>query len=111
MPSTVVTVDKSTVYRMAEGERALVRLMPFRPGLMAASGLAIALATGLAPLLLGANGWSGEGAFLSSAQWYVPRPGTFAYHLTSVLFFDLGVFIVVVGVSVGMINRFEEELE
>ena len=99
------------VYRMSEGSAALKRLIPFRPGVIAAVGLSIALATGLLPLALGATPWSDGAAFLTSYQGYVPRAGADPYHMPSVLFFDLGVFIVVVGVSVGMINRFEEELE
>ena len=99
------------VYRMSEGRRALTRLVPFRPGKIASVGLAIALVTGAAPLVMSlVPGWEGA-PFLTSGQAYVPRPGYFPYHLPSVAFFDLGVFIVVVGVSVGMINRFEEELE
>jgi multisubunit Na+/H+ antiporter MnhB subunit len=99
------------VYRMAEGKRALTRLVPFRPGKIAAVGLAIALVTGVVPLIMSLLPGGGEAAFLTSAQAYIPRPGADPYHLASVAFFDLGVFIVVVGVSVGMINRFEEELE
>ena len=51
-------------------------------------------------------------AFLTSGHWYIPLPGRGQHlPLTSAMFFDLGVFLVVVGVSVGIINRFEEELE
>jgi multisubunit Na+/H+ antiporter MnhB subunit len=42
---------------------------------------------------------------------YIPRLGATPFHLPSVAFFDFGVFLVVVGVSVGMLNRFEEELD
>jgi multicomponent K+:H+ antiporter subunit A len=99
------------VYRMSEGREALTRLVPFRPGKIAAVGLALALATGGVPLLIGLLTGSGAEPFLTSGQGYIPRPGYFPYHLPTVAFFDLGVFIVVIGVSVGMINRFEEELE
>ena len=99
------------VYRMSEGREALTRLVPFRPGKIAAVGLALALATGGVPLLIGLLAGQGAEPFLTSGQGYIPRPGYFPYHLPSVAFFDLGVFIVVIGVSVGMINRFEEELE
>ncbi|MFG0293409.1 MAG: hydrogen gas-evolving membrane-bound hydrogenase subunit E [Phycisphaerales bacterium JB050] len=92
-------------YRMSEGGQALRRLIPITPGGMGAIGLAIALTTGLLPVLVGLP-------FFTSGQGYIPLPGADApYHWTSVMFFDLGVFIVVIAVSVGMINRFEEELE
>lgn len=99
------------VYRMSDGVGALKRLMPVKPGKLAAAGLAIALATGVAPLLLGLLPIGLRPPFLTSDHWYIPLPGGGEYHLTTVLFFDLGVFLVVVAVSVGMINRFEEELE
>lgn len=103
-------------YRMAAGNFALRVLLPIKPGIMAAFGLLIALATGLTPVLLEAvTGGSGAGGLggplLMSDNQYLPLPGAGEFHWTSVMLFDLGVFIVVVAVSVGMINRFEEELE
>jgi multicomponent K+:H+ antiporter subunit A len=98
-------------YRMATGVEALKRLLPIKPGVTAAIGLSIALATAAAPLLFGVA-TSGEPLpILTSNHSYLPLPGGGEYHWTSVVLFDLGVFIVVVGVSVGMINRFEEELD
>ncbi len=92
-------------YRMSEGGDALRRLVPVTPGVMGAIGLAIAIATGLIPMLIGQP-------FFTSSQGYIPLPGADSpFHWTSVMFFDLGVFIVVIAVSVGIINRFEEELE
>ncbi len=92
------------VYRMAEGQRALRRILPIKPGPLAALGLAIALATAVFPLLLG-------DPLLRSYQGEIPLPGGGSYHFASVLFFDLGVLFVVVAVSVGIINRLTEELE
>ena len=90
--------------------------MPIKPGLLAAIGLAIALITGVAPLMLSllTGGWDEGGIggpFFMSDNQYIDLPGGGVYHWTSVALFDLGVFIVVVAASVGMINRFEEELE
>jgi multicomponent K+:H+ antiporter subunit A len=103
-------------YRMSAGVDGLRRLMPIKPGLLAAIGLAIALITGFAPLLLKllTGGWDAGGIggpFFMSDNQYIDLPGGGVYHWTSVALFDLGVFIVVVAASVGMINRFEEELE
>ncbi len=92
------------VYRMAEGREALRRLLPIKPGTSAALGLLIALVTAVMPLVAGLP-------LLTSVNTHIPLPGDGEFHFASAMFFDIGVFIVVVGVSVGMINRFEEELE
>ena len=92
------------VYRMAEGREALRRLLPVKPGTSAALGLTIALITATLPLAFGFP-------LLTSVNSHIPLPGDGEFHFASAMFFDIGVFIVVVGVSVGMINRFEEELE
>jgi multicomponent K+:H+ antiporter subunit A len=92
------------VYRMAEGRGALTKLLPIKPGPLAAVGLTIALLTALTPLALGEP-------FLRSATGYLDLPGGGQYHWATVLPFDLGVMIVVVAVSVGVINRLTEELE
>jgi len=92
------------VYRMAEGRNALTKLLPIKPGPLAAVGLTIALMTASVPLLVGEP-------FLRSATGYLQLPGDAEYHWASVLPFDFGVMIVVVAVSVGVINRLTEELE
>jgi len=92
------------VYRMADGRGALTKLLPIKPGPMAALGLLLALTTAATPLALGEP-------FLRSATGYLPLPGGGEYHWASVLLFDIGVLIVVVAVSVGVINRLTEELE
>lgn len=92
------------VYRMAEGPTALKRLLPIKPGLMAATGLGIALLTAVAPMLFGRP-------FLTSHLAHITLANHADLHISSSLFFDLGVLIVVVAASVGMINRLTEELE
>ena len=83
---------------------ALKQLLPMKPGPMAAMGLLIALITAVVPVIFGKE-------LLRSWHNYIPLPGGGEYHFTSVTFFDLGVLIVVVAVSVGIINRLTEELE
>ncbi len=100
------------VYRMTEGFDALKRIVPIRPGHLAATGLSLALGTGLlVPMLLMLTGAVDDAAFLRSWHGYIPLFGGAEYHLTTVMFFDLGVFLCVVGASMGIINRLEEELE
>jgi multisubunit Na+/H+ antiporter MnhB subunit len=99
------------VYRMAEGAAGLRRVVPVHPGVLAGVGLSFALVTGFLPVLVGAAALDGALPLFYSVQMYIPRLGATPFHLPSVAFFDFGVFLVVVGVSVGMLNRFEEELD
>ena len=92
------------VYRMAKGHEALKQLLPIKPGTLAAIGLLIALTTAMVPLLFGLP-------ILTSHTGAIPLAGSDPYHYSTVVFFDLGVLIVVVAVSVGVINRLTEELE
>ena len=92
------------LYRMAEGRAALIRLIPFHPRVLVSLGLAIAIATAVAPMLLGAD-------VLQSHVADVRLGYGQSAHFASAVFFDAGVLLVVVGVSVGMIQRLAEELE
>ncbi|MEM7807798.1 MAG: hydrogen gas-evolving membrane-bound hydrogenase subunit E, partial [Planctomycetota bacterium] len=93
------------VYRMTFGAEALYQLLPVRERTMMGAGLLIAAVTGLVPLLLGLP-------FLTSNNGYLPLPGgDGTYHWATVLFFDLGVFLIVVGSVVGMIDALAKELE
>ena len=100
----LVAAVSLAVYRMAEGPDALKKLLPMKPGPLAAWGLLVALTTAVVPLLLGYP-------LLRSHTAVIPLPGQGAFHWASVMFFDLGVLIVVIAVSVGVINRLTEELE
>ncbi|RMH24293.1 MAG: DUF4040 domain-containing protein, partial [Planctomycetota bacterium] len=92
------------VYRMAKGPEALKSLLPIKPGVLAGLGLLIALATALTPVAFGLP-------VLTSYNGAIPLPGADPYHFSTVVFFDLGVLIVVIAVSVGVIHRLTEELE
>jgi multicomponent K+:H+ antiporter subunit A len=80
------------------------RLIPLRPHLFIALGLALAAATGAVALML-------DLPFLTSNNGYLPLPGGKYFHWATVMFFDAGVFFVVVGVTVGMIDALSRELE
>ncbi len=100
------------LFRMSHGRDAMTRLMPIHPRVIVAAGLAIATLTGLFPMIYG--------PFFSVEQEAMPMLRSFApyvnlgvgepVHMPSALFFDLGVLLVVIGVSVGMIVRLGEEI-
>ncbi len=92
------------VNRMSEGPASVRRLHPFTPTRMIALGLGLALTTGVVPLLMGR-------AFLTSAHAHIPLGAGVSFHWASVMTFDLGIFFVVVGVSLGILHRLTEELE
>jgi multisubunit Na+/H+ antiporter MnhB subunit len=80
-------------------------LLPVRERTLIASGLFAAAATGAAAMAFGLP-------FLTSNNGYLPLPGDGgAFHWATVALFDAGVFLVVVGVTVGMIDALSREIE
>ena len=96
------------VQRMSEGGGSLNRMMSIPERLFIAVGLTLALVTGVTPILL-------DLPFFTSAHGYLHLPTitgqTFDFEWASVMVFDLGVFMVVTGVVLGMINALAAELE
>ncbi len=92
------------LYRMCAGGEALRRLLPVRERTLIATGLFLAAGTGAAALLLGLP-------FMTSNNGYLPLPGGQTVHWATVALFDAGVFLVVVGVTVGMIDALSREIE
>jgi multisubunit Na+/H+ antiporter MnhB subunit len=93
------------LYRMCAGGEALRSLLPVRERTLVASGLLVASATGAAAMAFGLP-------FLTSNNGYLPLPGgDAAFHWATVALFDAGVFLVVVGVTVGMIDALSREIE
>ena len=92
------------VYRMCFGCDALYRLLPVRERTLIGVGLLLATLTAAAPLLLGLP-------LLTSNNGYLPLPGGGYYHWSTVLIFDLGVYLIVIGSVVGMIDALARELE
>ncbi len=92
------------VYRMSFGCDALYKLLPVRERTMIGVGLLLAVATAAAPLLLGLP-------LLTSNNGYLPLPGGATFHWATVMVFDAGVFLIVVGSVVGMIDALARELE
>lgn len=93
------------LFRMANGRGALIRLMPFHPRVLVSLGLGIALATAIVPLFFG------RPLLTSLVIDALPIGFGQSIHFASAVFFDAGVLMVVVGVSVGMIQRLSEEIE
>ncbi len=80
------------------------RLLPVRPDRLLGAGILLAAGTGLAGLV-----W--DGRFLTSA--YIERdlPLLGTVKLTSVLVFDAGVYLVVLGLGLTLIRLLGEEAE
>lgn len=91
------------LYRMSHGTNAMMRLMPIHPRVLVAVGLGVAALTGIVPLFFGEP-------MLRSIAPYINLGFGEPVHMPSAMFFDVGVLLVVVGVSVGMIVRLGEEL-
>jgi NADH:ubiquinone oxidoreductase subunit 5 (subunit L)/multisubunit Na+/H+ antiporter MnhA subunit/multisubunit Na+/H+ antiporter MnhB subunit len=92
-------------HRMAQGRASLRHMMRAREHTVIAAGLLLAMAAGVGPLLLGRP-------FLTSRFGYLQLPGTDdQVEWTTVLVFDLGVFLVVLGVVLAMINAMSKESE
>ncbi len=92
------------LYAMAHGREALIDLMPVHPRVLVAVGFLIALATAALPLL-----W-GYPLLRSFGIDAFPLGFGQSIHLVTAAFFDIGVLLVVVGVSTGMIQRLGDEL-
>lgn len=93
------------LYRMSHGREAMDRIMPIHPRVLVAGGLVIAGITAVVPLFF-------DQALLTSTVFDIPLPYTpEPLHVPTAFFFDVGVLLVVIGVSVGMIVRLGEEVE
>jgi multisubunit Na+/H+ antiporter MnhB subunit len=99
----IVAVALAT-YRMAYGAQALHTAVPIHPRILVFTGLATAMLTALVPLAFGAP-------VLRSVVTDVHLLPEMKIHFVSALFFDIGVLLVVVGSSLGVVTRFSEELE
>ena len=93
------------VHRMSEGGPSLEQLLPCQERLIIGLGLLCAVGGGIGSLVMGLP-------FLTSNYGYVYLPGMEGgLEWATVMIFDLGVFLVVAAVVVGMINALSKELE
>jgi multicomponent Na+:H+ antiporter subunit A len=92
----------AVVLRFIAGGRQWVQdVLPARPEVLLGVGLATALATGVL-------GWAWGGSFLAAAKWELEVPVLGLVKATSALIFDVGVFIVVVGLATAMLSALGE---
>jgi multisubunit Na+/H+ antiporter MnhB subunit len=84
---------------VAGGERALERSVRIPPPVVLGAGLFLAVATGLVPLVLG-------GDFLESAYYQTELAVIGQISVSSVLVLDTGVFLVVLGMSLLLLEQF-----
>ena len=93
-----------TVRYLAGGRYELGEAAPLHPGLLLGSGLFLSAGVGLVALL-------GGGEVLQSVivDLHVPVIGT--VHLVTALFFDLGVFLVVIGLVLDVLRSLGAELD
>ncbi|MEX2280330.1 MAG: MnhB domain-containing protein [Acidimicrobiia bacterium] len=95
----------SIVLRYIAGGQAGVRsVIGVRPEGLLGVGLSVAVLTGIL-------GWVWGEAFLESAKFEVELPVLGVVKATSALPFDIGVFVVVVGVALAMIAALGQEEE
>ena len=88
---------------LAHGIAGLRRLLPVTAGTLLGAGLLLATTVGLGGLVVG-------GQFLESAVWEWHSP-LGELKVTASLFFDIGVFFIVVGVVVAIMRYLGEEHE
>ncbi len=87
-------------YAIAEGVGAARRALVFSPIAIAGAGLLIAALSGVASM------WFGD-AFLTG-QWWFPEFNPDLKYISTVVVFDIGVYLVVVGAIVAIICGLEE---
>lgn len=92
------------VMRMAIGAQAVTRALPCPPIKLIAIGLTCALADGLIALMY-------RLPFLTSNHGHIHLPYGGEFEWASVMLFDLGVYLVVTGVVVGMVDALSRESE
>jgi multicomponent Na+:H+ antiporter subunit A len=87
---------------LSRGEDGVARLVPAHPVLILGTGLSLALAAGITGLFAGA-------AFLDALQATIEAPVLGTVKLNTALAFDLGVYLVVVGLVALVLRRLAQE--
>lgn len=96
------------VHRMSDGGPSLRRMLPYPERAFIAVGLLLAMGTGIGATLFGLPFFTSDHGYF-----HLPTGGgqTMEVAWATVMVFDFGVFLVVTGVAVGMIDALSRELE
>ncbi|AFL85615.1 multisubunit Na+/H+ antiporter, MnhB subunit [Belliella baltica DSM 15883] len=89
------------IHSFANGLEKTKKIIKFHPGFLMPIGLAIALVSGAAPLLIGQS--------LMTGLWF-EEPIAVIGMVGSALFFDTGVYLVVIGVTLTIIFTITETI-
>ncbi len=92
------------VYAIAHGTEAARRALRMEPRAIAMAGLGIALLAGLFSAFFGDPLFTGQWLFLGGGD------GEKGFPLSTVLVFDIGVYLVVVGSVMALVLALEEEI-
>ncbi len=92
------------VYKMSENIAATKKVLRVNPEHLAVFGLAIALAAGLMGPALGEGVFAGQWLFVGATE------DTKGWPISSVLLFDIGVYLTVLGAIVALVLEMERHL-
>ncbi len=99
----LIAAASLSLYTIAYGAKRARQVLSIDPRILIGSGLLLALISGLIPVLMGKP-------FLTGVWFKIPIPGNAPFDLGTPFFFDLGVFLVVAGVTLMFVFIFEEEI-
>ena len=99
----LIAAASFSLYVIAFSARRTRQILAVDPRTLIGTGLVVALASGLFPLIFGKP-------FLTAVWYKVSLPGFNPFELGTPFFFDLGVFMVVAGVTLSFVLIFEEEI-
>ena len=91
------------VYAIACGTQDARDALRFRPGSIAGAGLGIALLAGLMAMLWGDALFTGQWLFIGATETSKGLP------ISTVLLFDVGVYLVVLGATLSIVFALEED--
>ncbi|MCI6411966.1 hydrogen gas-evolving membrane-bound hydrogenase subunit E, partial [Schaalia hyovaginalis] len=93
-----------TIRYLAGGRYELGAAAPLHPGHLMGAGLAIATGSALAPIAFG-------GTILQTAKFYLTLPAVGEFKVATALFFDIGVYLVVVGMALEILRSLGAEID
>lgn len=93
-----------TIRYLAGGRYELGAAVPLHPGHLMGAGLAIATGSALAPIAFG-------GTILQTAKFYLTLPAVGEVKVATALFFDIGVYLVVVGMALEILRSLGAEID